>query len=74
MRNKSIYLSSALLLFLLWFCSSLFYSTGEEWWSVYSVQHTGYNTYLAVLSWEQMLAFAVVALVLAFVPYKMILK
>jgi hypothetical protein len=68
MKKKWVFMLGALIIFFGWFIYSLFYSTGEEWWTLYYLEQIESDVFVAHISWVKVLASGLII----FIPLFMI--
>jgi len=74
LKDKIICLINAVMLFGVWLFASVFVSTGDEWWSLYTINMEKISPWNVEISWIKVCIFAFISLVIAFFPYNILKK
>ncbi|UFT98988.1 hypothetical protein KO561_17640 [Radiobacillus kanasensis] len=72
MKELVTYLVFCVILFAAWVIIALYFSTGDEWWTIYQVQQVSFDVMVAKVSWLRVTIFLLMATVIAFVPYRLV--
>jgi hypothetical protein len=60
--------------FLIWLFSAIYYSSGNEWWTVIEVRQTSYDTLTGSVSFKRVMAGVLIFIIVGFSLYEIILK
>ncbi|WOV88377.1 hypothetical protein QWT69_04430 [Sporosarcina oncorhynchi] len=65
MQKKVLYVVNALVLFGVWVFASVFLSTGDEWWSMYTFNMKEMSPFNVELSWVKIVVTAFLSMLVA---------
>ncbi|NYF26143.1 hypothetical protein [Sporosarcina sp. JAI121] len=66
MKNTILYLVNAGMLFGTWLMASIILSTGDEWWSLYTLNMEELSPFNVEISWIKVFIFGFISLVISF--------
>lgn len=66
MKNISLFLVNAVMLFGIWLFASVFLSTGDEWWSLYTYNMEEMSPFNVEISWLKVFIFGFISLKISF--------